>query len=707
VRAAAVAESDPTRATAWRGRFPFPLTREYMHGVAILDRKVVNVSDVQSAPVEWAAGSRNFLASGYRAITIMPMMRGEEAIGALSVVRLAPGPLSDKQQLVLKTFADQAVIAIENVRLLNEIKAALERQTATSEVLASISGSIADAQPVFDAIARNLLRLFGTRFAVLQLLRNGQIEIGALLGEAGFEGLAQLYPRALDGQTVGGLAMLTGRIVQFTPALGNPAMPSATVEFARNFGFNSVIGAPMMRDGKVIGAIVTAHREAVPFGDKQRALLKTFADQAVIAIENVRLFNETVDALDQQKALAEVLGAISSSIADTKPVFDKILASCQRLFEGHLVGVNLVDDDGRIRLGAYDGPRADDLLRIYPLPLSPESGSGAAILEGVVKHYPDSEADGVPKGAREGCRATGMRSIIFAPLLNEGRGIGALWVGRLTTGAFSDKQIALLKTFADQAVIAIQNARLFREIQEKGRQLEVANRHKSEFLANMSHELRTPLNAIIGFTRIVMRRSQGELEPKQYENLEKILTSGQHLLALINAILDLSKVEAGRVEINASEVELAPVLEYCVHTVEPLVKTEAVTLVKDFDGALPRMVVDEEKLRQIVINLLSNAIKFTAQGSIRLQARPVDGGVAIAVADTGIGIAGDKLETIFEEFMQADPDSKRAYGGTGLGLTIARRMARLMGGEIRAESTLGTGSTFTLALPVRYGSGGG
>jgi signal transduction histidine kinase len=217
----------------------------------------------------------------------------------------------------------------------------------------------------------------------------------------------------------------------------------------------------------------------------------------------------------------------------------------------------------------------------------------------------------------------------------------------------------------------------------------------------MSHELRTPLNAIIGFTRIVMRRSQEQLDPKQYENLERILTSSQHLLSLINTILDLAKIEAGHIQITAGEIQLTPVLVQCMRTVEPLVN-DAVKLTKAFDGELPVMVVDEEKLRQIVINLLSNAAKFTASGAIEVGARKIEDFIEIAVADSGIGIAAEKLKIIFEEFEQADATSTRQYGGTGLGLAIARQLARLMGGDIRAESTLGAGSRFTLALPVRY-----
>ena len=292
--------------------------------------------------------------------------------------------------------------------------------------------------------------------------------------------------------------------------------------------------------------------------------------------------------------------------------------------------------------------------------------------------------------------------MLAVPMLRQRVPLGVIVVAWAQPGATPKSQEDLLRTFADQATIAIQNARSFQEIRDKSDQVEIANRHKSEFLAHMSHELRTPLNAIIGFTRIVKRQSLERLEPKQLENLDKILASGEHLLAFINAILDLSKVEAGRVEVSPGVVALAPVLGQCLRIVEPLVKPGAVSLVREFDGAPPSMYADEEKLRQIVINLLSNAAKFTLRGSIRLQACAANGSVAIAVVDTGIGIGPDKLGLIFEEFQQADANSTRVYGGTGLGLTIARRLARLMGGDIGVESAPGSGSTFTLTLPLRY-----
>jgi signal transduction histidine kinase len=336
------------------------------------------------------------------------------------------------------------------------------------------------------------------------------------------------------------------------------------------------------------------------------------------------------------------------------------------------------------------------------------------VRDAVPVQIPNVEAD-LEYGSREGAARAGYRSLLGVPMIREGQVIGAIGVARAEVGRFPDKQVELLRTFADQAVIAIENVRLFSELREKGEQLALASRHKSQFLANMSHELRTPLNAIIGFTRIVMRRTQGQIEPKQAENLEKILASGHHLLALINAVLDLSKIEAGRVEVIAAEVDPAPVLRQCVLTIEPLVRLDAVRLEVDLDDALPTMWVDEEKLRQIVINLLGNAAKFTAGGTIRLGAsgpgnrdgegeRDADGAerIRITVSDTGIGIPADKLGLIFEEFEQADTSSTRLHDGTGLGLAIARRLARLMGGDIEAHSVPCQGSTFTLTLPLRY-----
>jgi len=417
------------------------------------------------------------------------------------------------------------------------------------------------------------------------------------------------------------------------------------------------------------------------------------------------LEGELAEARAQQRATSEILRLISQSHATAQPVFETIAAAALRLCGA--TAANVFTFDGKLlhvaTLAVANPAAADAIRRAFPRPPDRATTASRAVLTCGVAAIPDvlEDPDYTIGTAAE---AAGFRSNLGIPLMQAGRPIGAIAVGRAEPGPFPETQVALLQTFADQAVIAIENARLFRELEEKSRQLEIASAHKSAFLANMSHELRTPLNAIIGFTRIVMRRSKERLETQQYENLEKILRSGQHLLALINDILDLAKVESGRIELRPGEVALAAVLEECLRTIEPLVDASAVSLVAAFDGTLPPMYVDEEKLRQIVINLLSNAVKFTAAGSIELRAHAADGSVEIAVADTGIGIPADRLERVFEEFEQVDGASRRAHGGTGLGLAIARRLARLMGGDIRVASTPDAGSTFALDLPLRHGS---
>jgi signal transduction histidine kinase len=417
------------------------------------------------------------------------------------------------------------------------------------------------------------------------------------------------------------------------------------------------------------------------FADKEVELLQTFAEQAVIAIENVRLFTELqarttelTRSVEQLRALSEVGQAVSSTL-DLETVLSTIVSRATAL-AGMDGGAIYEYDEAReeFRLRAAD--RLPDEL-VEALKSSPPPKGEGAIGRLATRREPVAIGDIADPGSyqsrvREIVLRLGYRSLLAVPLLREEHLLGGLVVNRKRAGEFEPQVIELLKTFATQSALAIQNARLFREIEDKGRQLEIASRHKSAFLANMSHELRTPLNAIIGFTRIVMRRAQDQLEPKQYDNLGKILSSAQHLLSLINSVLDLAKVEAGRIEVNAGELHLAPLLEQCLRSIEPL------------------------------INLLSNGAKFTARGSIRVRARHAGGVVSIEVADTGIGIPADKLESIFEEFEQVDASSTRVHGGSGLGLAIARRLARLMGGELQAQSALGAGSTFTLTLPVRY-----
>jgi PAS domain S-box-containing protein len=619
--------------------------------------------------------------------------------GAGQVIRMV-GALTDHTQ--------RKRTELELRRARDAAQEALEQQTAIAEILRVMSGSPTEVQPVFEAIVNSALRQFEGAGVTVAVTRDCQVQLMAIAERDPERARRwkERFPFPVTREHIHGVAILDCRMVDMPDVEKIDASFAMGERYFASSGYRAMTVVPMVKDGAAIGTVAVVREAPGPLSDKQIALLKTFADQAVIAIENVRLFNETKESLARETAIADMLKVIGRSSFELQTVLDTLVESA-----AGLCGADhgwLFQRSGEVFnwAASYGNPtevhaRIKDYFKDRPLPAERGSITGRAALEGRVIHVADVLAD-PGYTLSEAQRIGGYRAALGVPLLREGNVVGVIVLARTAPQPFSAHQIDLATTLADQAVIAIENTRLFNEIQEKSRQLEIASRHKSEFLANVSHELRTPLNAIIGFTRIVMRRSKESLEAKQHENLEKILSSGEQLLGLINAILDLSKIEAGRIEMTANEVPLARVLEQCVRTVEPLVKADAVTLVKEFDGRLPQMYTDEEKLRQIVINLLSNAAKFTAQGSIRVRAKAANGTVAIAVADTGIGIPSDKLELIFEEFEQVDASSTRAHGGTGLGLAIARRLARLMGGDVVAESALGSGSTFTLKLPLRY-----
>src|SRR6516225_9750774 len=475
-------------------------------------------------------------------------------------------------------------------------------------------------------------------------------------------------------------------------------MRVAAVELA---GARTLLGVPMLKEKELIGAIGIYRQEVRPFTDKQIELVRNFAAQAVIAIENTRLLNELRESLQQQTATADVLKVISRSTFDTQPVFETIIKNAARLCQSVLSAV--YRSDGKlVHLVAHDQFSPESVTAVqaaYPVPVLSSNLIAVAVRERRVVHIPDVLVSG---GYTDLQRASGYRSILVVPMMREDVAIGAIAVMQLEPRLFPETQVELLKTFASQAVIAIDNVRLFDEIQDKNRQLQQASEYKSQFVASMSHELRTPLNAIIGLTDMMVSHAPRFGTEKAQEPLQRVHRAGTHLLGLINQVLDLSKIEAGKLELNPQLVQLAPLIEEVVGTARQLAEQYKNRLVVDAQENLGAFTVDPMRLRQILLNLLSNACKFTKEGEVRLRARRVANGrdwIELAVADTGIGMTAEQKAKLFEEFTQADVSTAQRFGGTGLGLAITRKLARMMGGDVIVTSEPGKGSVFTVRLP--------
>jgi signal transduction histidine kinase len=683
-------------------------------GRTAIERRPVHYHDIPNDPrYTWRESQR---ISKMRTALGVPLLRDGQPIGVIAIWREIVSPFSGKQIELITTFADQAVIAIENARLLDalqvrtdELGRSVEELTATSDVLRIIAGSPGDLQPVLDTLVETAKRVCAADRAMLFRADGAVYRLSA--SSTGwhsqeFKDFFDKNPLSPGLGTGAGRTIAERRPVHILDVWSDPDYQ--LVDFAKNENLRTLLGVPLLREGVPIGVITVNRHQVKAFTEREIELLTTFADQAVIAIENARLLDalqartdELAQSVDELKALGEVGRAVSSTL-DLKTVLETVVARGAELGEAEACSIFRYRAKTRqFNLWHAAGLDPQFAMTVRALEVNEdETLMGRAVRT----HEPIQIADlstqpNMP--LRDASLAAGYHAVLIVPLVRADRVFGALVLNRRASGQFPASTVSLLRTFANQSILAIQNARLFREIEEKGRQLAIASQHKSQFLANMSHELRTPLNAILGYTELLLDGLYGKLGDKAMGVLERVQSNGKHLLGLINDVLDLAKIEAGQLTLTISDYSVGAMVQSVVAATESLAKAKGLELKAEVAPAMPLGHGDERRLTQVLLNLVGNAIKFTDQGSVTVTARARDGAFKLAVRDTGPGIAEADQARIFEEFQQVDNSSTRKKGGTGLGLAISRRIVEMHGGTIAVESQLGAGATFRVDLPIQ------
>jgi signal transduction histidine kinase/CheY-like chemotaxis protein len=592
-------------------------------------------------------------------------------------------------------------------QLTRDLADAIEQQSATSEILRTIGASTSELGPVFRTVLQHAVRLCSADAGLVFSLDDDVYRVAATLGGSDeYRRYLEAHPVRHEPGTLVGRVVLERRAVHIADAAVDPRYQWR--EARELGGFHTLLGVPMLADDRVVGVIVLWRSTVDPFDERTIGLLNTFAAQAVIAIRNAELVQELQErerqlarSVGELEALGEISQAVSSTL-DLDEVLMTIVTRAAALSRSDGGTIYAFDPDrSEFFLRACVGT-SDELvqsLRDLRIPLDGTFIGDAAAL-GEVRQAPDLDAE--PSDPHvEMLRRHGWRSMVAVPLRREEEIIGALIVRHRRKRALSEYTVELLETMASQSTVAIHNARVFRELEQKSRELEIASQHKSEFLASMSHELRTPLNAVIGFSDVLLDRMFGELNERQDEYVRDIRNAGRHLLELINEILDLSKVEAGRMELELDAVSIDDLVEHGVALVRQRAAQHGLALNIDIDPALGAAYGDELRLRQVVVNLLSNAVKFTPDGgTVTVIARRVEDEAHISVRDTGIGVAAADQERIFAAFQSGGRSARASVEGTGLGLTLSKQIVELHGGRVWMESEVGVGSTFSFSIPL-------